>query len=272
MIQLVATLVAGYLALIIFLYFYQRRLIYNPGHEVLSPSDTVTPNMGVVTTNTVDGVELKSWYQEPKSSGAQTIIYFQGNAGTIADRDEKIKAYLDAGFGGCLVGYRGFAGNAGNPSEHGLYNDGRSILNFLRERNQKSSNWIFYGESLGTGVATHLAAELAELKQPIAALILEAPYTSMGDVAAQHYPYIPSRKLVREKFSSLEKIHKINTPLLVIHGELDPVIKIDLGKRLFALAKEPKKAFWVPAARHNDLYSFGASQAVLTFLGEHLSV
>jgi len=125
------------------------------------------------------------------------------------------------------------------------------------------SGFVFYGESMGTGVATQMATEYAA-----SALILESPYTSIPDVGADRYPMVPVRLLLRDQYDSIGKIKNVHMPLLLLHGEIDQVVPVKFGKKLFEAANEPKQAVFVPDAGHNDVYNLKVQQTVLNFIGK----
>ncbi len=266
MIGFLATGLAVYAALVGVLFVFQRNLMYYPAGGLYSPSESGVPEMTAFEATTADGLTLTSWIGKSQA-GKPTVVYFQGNAGAIDGRGSKVRPYLDAGLGVVLVGYRGYGGNPGTPTERGLYADGRAVLEHLRSIGIGPKEWIFYGESLGSGVAVQLAYEEAR-RQPIASLVLEAPFTSMGDAAAAHYPFVPARTLVRDRFRSIDKIAAVETPLLIIHGDPDGTVPTRLGRRLFAAAVEPKRAHWLASGGHNNLYDFGAAALVLQFISD----
>ncbi len=264
MLNVIAVVAGVYAALVGALYLIQRELIYHPGLTMRSPAASGMPEMRPVEMTAADGIGLVSWYS-PAHAGKPTIVYFQGNAGNIGDRGYKARPYLDRGFGLLLAGYRGYGDNPGEPTEDGLYADGRAQLAWLAGQGVGPRDWVLYGESLGSGVAVQLAMEQAT-KTPVAAVVLESPYTSMGDAAAAHYPFVPARTLVRDRFESLAKIARIGAPLLIVHGERDGVVPIAQGRRLFEAARPPKDGHWIAAGGHNDLYDHGAAAAVTGFL------
>ena len=222
------------------------------------------PEMSPVRLTTDDGLTLLAWYRPATAEDRPTLVYFHGNAGHIGHRGAKVRPYLDAGFGVLLVSWRGYGGNPGSPSEAGLYHDGRAALDFLARAGVPPSRIALYGESLGAGVAVQMASERPE--RPVGAVLLESAYTSMADVAAHHYWYLPARYLVRDRFDSLAKIGRIGAPLFIVHGERDRIIPVAMARALFAAAAEPKEARFFPAAGHNDLYDHGAAEAVIDFL------
>ena len=158
------------------------------------------------------------------------------------------------------MSYRGYFGSSGAPSEQGLLKDAAAAYAFITSR-YSAERIVAWGFSLGTGVAVALAAE-----QPIGKLILEAPFTSIADVAASAFPIFPVRIVMKDPFHSDRRIARVKVPLLVMHGVHDPTIPIAFGERLFALANEPKKFVRFDGG-HNDLDDFGAAGTARQFIG-----
>ncbi|MFQ5618193.1 MAG: alpha/beta hydrolase [Rhodospirillales bacterium] len=252
-----------YVVLVAALYVFQRNIMYFPDASVPSPVHSGVPEMQPVTLETEDGLKLLGWYRAVE--GQPVVVYFHGNAGNIGARGFKARAFLDAGFGMLLVSYRGYGGNRGSPTEEGLYADGRAALDFLEVQGVAPEQTVLYGESLGTGVAVQMASEMAS-ENPVGALVLEAPLTSMDDVAAHHYPYVPARWLIKDHFDSAAKIAGINTPLLIIHGDRDRTIPMKFGRMLFKAAVEPKESRWLEGGNHEDLFDFGGADVVIEFV------
>ena len=262
---IVGLVVAGYVALVGGMYTFQRNLLYIPSQSVPSPAESGVPEMTVVELETADGLRLMSWSQ-PATDDRITIVYFHGNGGHIGYRGGKVRPYLDAGYGMLLVSYRGYGGNPGSPTEDGLYADGHAAMAFLAEQGVAPGQTVVYGESLGTGVAVQIALDQARAGTPVAAVVLEAPFTSTVDAGSNHYPWLPVRWLMKDRFDSLSKIAGIQAPLLIIHGGRDRVVPFRLGKALYAEAVAPKESLWIPDAGHNDLEAYGASEKVLEFI------
>jgi hypothetical protein len=260
-----AVALAGYAALAGAMYFGQRRLLYFPDPTLPKPASWGVPEMTAVQVDTADGLSLLAWYRPPADNDKPTLAFFHGNAGHIGYRGGKMRPYLDAGFGVLLLAWRGYSGNPGSPTEEGLYHDGRAALSFLAQAGGPPSRIVLYGESLGSAVAVQLATE-----QSVAAVVLEAPFTSTADVAASHYWFMPVQYMVLDRFETKGKIARVGAPLFIIHGEEDRVVPADHGRALFAAASEPKEARFIPAAGHNDIYEFGAADAVIDFLDRML--
>lgn len=270
MTRFVLAALVTYVAFAGVMYLGQRRLMYLPSSNLPDPALSGVPEMHPVPLNTADGLELVSWYRPPPGSGRPVLVFFHGNAGHIGFRGDKLRPYLDAGFGVLIVEYRGYGGNPGRPSEQGLYADGRAALAFLERERVPTDRLVLYGESLGAGVAVRLAAERAE-DRPVGAVVLEAPFTSIAAVAQWHYFYLPAYWLVKDRFDIEAWIGRIKAPLFVLQGERDEVVPVSLGRALYAAAGEPKEAEWHLRARHNDLYDYGAARGVIDFVERRLA-
>lgn len=242
----------------------QRSLIYFPDGVRPEPDRRVLPGIEVVTLDTADGLSLVAWHQAPRRLDLPTLVYFHGNAGHLGLRAAKLAPYLAAGYGGLLTSWRGFSGNPGRPSEAGLYEDGRAALAFLTARGIGPSRTVLYGESLGTGVAVQLATEIGP-----AAIVLEAPYTSIADIAAWRVPIAPVGPFVIDRFDSAAKIERVSAPLLIVHGEDDHTIPVRFGRRLHEAANQPKHGVFIRGAGHLDLYDHGMAGIALDFLARH---
>lgn len=255
---------AGYLMLVGGLYVAQRRLMYHPDTEVPSRAQAGAETMEEVRLLSIDGLELLAWYA-PARPGRATVAVFHGNAGHIGHRYDKLKPILDAGHGLLLVEYRGYGGNPGSPTEDGLYADAEGALAFLAARGVAPARTVLYGESLGSGVAVHAASRHA-----VGAVILEAPFSSVIDVAAARFWYVPARQLVLDRYESDTKIGAVAAPVLILHGARDDVVPVRFGRALFERANEPKELWVAPEGDHVDLYDHGAGRVVLEFLARHV--
>ncbi|MEQ8193248.1 MAG: alpha/beta hydrolase [Rhodospirillales bacterium] len=269
MVKFLLIIVGLYIACAAGLYFFQRHLMYLPHADRPDRAMAGLTDMREVSLQTADGLALLAWYREARAN-KPTVVFFHGNAGHIGHRGGKARILLDAGLGLLLVEYRGYGGNPGRPGEAGLYQDGRAALSFLAASGLRGRQMVLYGESLGTAVAVRLAGERSE-SDPIGALVLEAPFTSIADVAAHHYPIFPARYLLKDRFHADRWIGKHAGPLLVLHGLDDNVVPARFGKKLFEAAKEPKEARWIAGAGHNDLLYHGIGREVLGFLRRHFS-
>lgn len=238
------------MALLGFFYATQRRLLYLPSHTYV-PLDAANANPALreLAARTSDGVALKGWYA-PATSKPCTIVFFHGNGDSLATAAPLADPYIAAGYGFLLAEYRGYSGLAGSPTEAGLYDDARSHLNALNQLGIADQQVVLFGHSLGTGAAVEMATE-----RQMGGLMLLAPYLSIPKMAQVHFPFMPVALLARDRFDNQKKISSIHVPLLVVNGTRDEVIPPAQGKKLFALANQPKEFHALDGAGHNDAFS-----------------
>jgi len=253
--------VVGYVGLLTLMYFFQRSLMYFPDATRKPPAAAGLPQAEEVILTSADGEKLVAWHVAPKGA-KRLVIYFQGNAGGLNLRAGRFKWLIEDGTGLLALSYRGYGGSSGNPSEAGFIRDAIAAYDFAAAR-YPAKRIVLWGESLGTAVATALAAQ-----RDVGALILDAPFTSAVDVGAAAYPFVPVRWFMKDTFHSDERIVHLDAPLLVLHGEQDSVVPIAFGERLFKLAPEPKRMVRFPLGGHVNLDDFGAAKEVRAFLGE----
>jgi uncharacterized protein len=253
--------VSGYVLLVAVLFFGERRLLYHPIATRISPAQAGLPQAEEVVLDTSDGEKLVAWHVPPRN-GKPVVIYFHGQGEIVPWRVERHRATVADGNGLIAVNFRGYGGSTGTPTEAGLHRDAEAAYAFAVAR-YAPSRLVLWGHSLGTGVAVKLAAT-----KPVGKLILEAPYSSIADIAARRFPYVPVRWLMKDQFHSDEWIGNVHLPLLIMHGAHDNVISIALGRRLFALANEPKRFIAYPQGGHIDLDDYGAGAAARAFIAE----
>lgn len=246
--------------------FFQRDMIYHPSKERVDPADAGVPEMVQVGIRTHDGFMVTGWYASPRDRHQPTLVLFHGNAGTVANRAHKARAFMDAGFGVLLAGYRGYGGNAGSPSEEGLYADARAAIGWLISRGVPEGQIIVYGESLGTGVAVQIGTEHPNL----VAVVLEAPYTRMPDL--MHIFIVPglAEMVMLDRFDNRSKIGHVRAPLLILHGQQDGVVPVSMGRELKERARMGVQAHFIAGAGHQDLYDHGAADLVIGFVRKQL--
>ncbi len=261
MIYAILVVLGAYALLVLALTVFQRNLMYHPDRTVPTPASYGVPEMALERLETPDGHPLLAWWRAPASPDAPVLLYLHGNAGHLGDRADKVRPYLDRGYGVLLVTYRYNAGAGGKPSEEGLTTDARTAFEALKSRGVDPSRIVLYGESLGTGLVVRLAGE-----DRFGALVLEAPYSSIADVAASIYWYVPVRWLLKDRFDSTARIAAVNAPLLIVHGGLDTVIEPRFAKKLFEAAADPKQFIMIDEAHHTNLYDFGMGPRVIDFI------
>jgi|TARA_B100001079_G_scaffold47252_2_gene38562 hypothetical protein len=235
--NILSIIVLGYFALLISTYIFQRNLLYHPkinnyyGHQL-----SVAVEKTIIKTQ--DNVELLSWYHNKNLNSDKTLLFLHGNAGSLENRIEKLNHFGNMKLNFLIVAWRGFNGNKGKPTEKGLYEDARSAIKWLNSKGITEKSIIIYGESLGTGVAI----EISQNKN-FAGVILEAPFTSMTDVGKDKYPFLPVSLLLKDKYESDKKIKNVKSPILVMHGKVDNIVPLYMGKKIYKLANEPKHFF-----------------------------
>lgn len=266
MLHVLLTAAAIYVVVLVLMAVLQRHFLYYNDSPLPTRTESHVPQMDEVHFTTEDGVNLFAWTQAPSDAGKPWVVMFHGNAGTIGGRAYKARVFLKAGYGVMMVEYRGYGGNEGDPSEDGLYADARAGLAYLKSKGVSGKKVVIYGESLGTGVAVAAAHEAAQKGEAVAAVLLEAPFTSIIDVAASHYPFLPVSLVLRDRYDSMSRIKAINAPLFVVHGGQDWTVPQKLGRKLYGAAHEPKQALWLDGAGHDDLYDYDVGPALLAFL------
>ena len=192
------------------------------------------------------------------------ILYFHGNAQAVQARWERAKLFTEEGFGIFMLSYRGFGGSSGKPTEAGLMLDAQAAYDFLVSQGFTSSQMVYWGESLGSGVAVQLAA-----RHEPAAMVLEAPFTSAADVARRSYWFLPVGLLMKDQFKSIDHIGNVKAPIFIFHGDSDVVVPFALGRSLFEAANEPKTLHPVEGGGHVDPLTLPLWQKIKTFISSH---
>jgi fermentation-respiration switch protein FrsA (DUF1100 family) len=246
------------------LYLAQRSILFPiPETKRTSPQAAGFPQAEEQLLQTSDGEQLVAWHVPPRE-GKPVVVFFHGNGDILAWRAPWFATLTGDGTGLVAVSFRGYAGSSGSPSQTGLLKDAEAAYAFAAQR-YAPERIVSWGYSLGTGPAVALAA-----KHRIAALILEAPYTSIADVAAAAFPFAPVRWFVRDPFPADRWIAEVTAPVLIMHGGRDTTIPIRFGEKLYAFAREPKQMIRFPEAAHNDLDSFGTTEVARAFLAKTL--
>jgi fermentation-respiration switch protein FrsA (DUF1100 family) len=250
----------GYACGLVALFLAQRSFLFPiPTAERTTPKAAGFPEAEEHVLATADGEKVIVWHV-PAKPGHPVILYFHGNGDFLAGFFGRFRDLIADGIGIVALSYRGYAGSSGQPSEHGLLQDATAAYAFTTAR-YGADRIVVWGFSLGTGVAVALAAD-----QPVGKLILEAPYTSLVDVAASAFPVFPVRLAMKDPFHSDQRIARVKAPMLVMHGARDATIPIVFGERLFGLAHEPKQFVRFPDGGHNDLDAYGATAAARQFI------
>jgi uncharacterized protein len=239
----VAVCVALYAALVAGLFFGQRKILFRCDAAEVDPA-TIGLKAEIVRLKTEDGESLLAW-RIPPAPGRPVILYFHGNAGGLDLRVERFRAMAKAGMGLLAIEYRGYASSTGSPTERGLKLDGEAAYSAAIASGIAPDRIVPLGESLGSGVAVALAA-----RHKVGGLVLDSPYSSIADVAAATYWFVPVRALLRDPFRNELLIGSVTAPTLIVHGTKDAVVPIRFGEKLFGLANSPKDFWRVKGAAH----------------------
>lgn len=264
---LIFALVA-YVVIMVGLFFLQRQMIYGPDRRDFTLAMPAEPGYQVIETETVDGLQLRHLWAAPERSDAPVFVVFHGNAGNVSHRPDKFDFLLSSGAGLLLTEYRGFGGNPGSPDEKGLYADARSVMDWLADEGIPPDRIVLYGESLGSGVATKVAADLSAQGTPPHALALEAPFTSVPAVAQRRFWWLPATWLTLDRFDSLSRIADIDTEILIIHGTADRVVPYDMGVALAEAAGPRARFLSLEGAGHIELLDFDEVKTALLSLAK----
>ncbi|NDF11785.1 MAG: alpha/beta hydrolase [Proteobacteria bacterium] len=256
-------LAVTYLLLLLGLTMMQREMLYHPTHD-MKPPKAYQLSMDEVHFRAEDSTLLTAWYHPPRE-GQKVIVYFHGNALHLGARHKKFRTYMNGGFGLLALSYRGFGTSEGTPTEKGLYEDARAAVHYVISSGVPEKDIVLYGESLGTGVATQMATEFPH----VAALVLEAPYTSVVNRAQELFFYIPVSLVLQDRFDSIDKMPNVKVPVLFFHGEADAVIPIEHGKALYAVCTAPKEAKYFPGIHHTDFPWQQLAADMQTFLKKY---
>lgn len=223
---------------------FQRRLQYLPDTRHIPPREAGLAEVEELRLAASDGETIVAWHAPPRA-GRPVLLYFHGNAGGLVDRVPRFRYFMAEGYGFLAIAYRGYAGSSGAPTQDGLMRDAEAAYAAARARGYAARSLVLVGESLGSGVATQLAA-----RREAAALVLDSPFSSAADVAQMRYGFLPVRWLMLDQFRSDAAIRDVRMPVLIVHGDRDDVVPIALGRRLFELANEPKSFVLAPGGRH----------------------
>ena len=251
---------AGVAALVLaLLWGFQRRLIYLPDRSPVPSAPDVIVGARDLRLHTADGLELGAWFVPPTSADRRlAVLVANGNAGNRTSRVPLARALRGAGFSVLLFDYRGYGGNPGTPTERGLARDARAALRgltnevgILRERT------IYFGESLGAAVVTELATE-----HPPAGLLLRSPFTDLAAIGQRHYPFLPVRWLLRDRYPLQDQIAAVDVPTTVVFGTRDTIVPTSQSRQVATAAANLFEAVAVDGADHNDPVLFDGPELI----------
>jgi fermentation-respiration switch protein FrsA (DUF1100 family) len=250
MLKLLLAAVVCYAVLALVVYLMQARMLYLPdvpGRSLDRTPADIGADYRDVWIRTNDGVRIHGWFLPGDSD--RVLLFFHGNAGNISHRLESIRQFLQLGLSVLIIDYRGYGQSEGRTTEQGIYRDAEAAWQFLVETNTVAERHIvLFGRSMGASAAAFLAAR----HQPLA-LVVESSFTSVPDIAAEYYPWLPVRWLSRLRHSTAEFVRQADCPVLVIHSRDDEIVPFRHAEAIFAAASEPK-AFLEIRGTHNDAF------------------
>lgn len=240
----------------------QRRLIYFPDRSAVPSAVSILPNARDVTLDTSDGLRLAAWLVPPTTAAGPgrgfTVLVANGNAGNRADRAPLAAALAAEGFTVLLFDYRGYGGNPGRPSEGGLARDVRAAYRYLVDvARVPADRLVFYGESLGSAVVTELATE-----HPPAGLVLRSPFVDLPSLGRVHYPFLPARQLLRDRYPTASHIRRVSVPTAIVYGTGDTIVPPEHSRTVAASAGGPVTVAAVEGADHNDVVLLDGPQLI----------
>lgn len=241
------------------LYLFQRELLFvrNAGADI-APLAAGVPYATVLHVTTADGLRLYGWYVPPDKAGYPVVVFFNGQSGLVSHLAGHMELFHREGYGVLIASYRGYGDNPGAPSEDGIYQDARAFISSVEEMHLP---YVFYGISMGTGVAVKMAAEFTPQ-----AVILQSPYSSIASVAASRFPFAPVNWLIKDRFDSISRIAEVKAAVLMIMGREDTVIPPAEAGRLFEAAPEPKQMLWLDKRGHNNILWADIGPSIFAFL------
>jgi uncharacterized protein len=238
------------------MWWLQRQFIYFPDASRVPAAGEVIEGARDVTLRTDDGLELGAWFVPAAETGAadrrMAVLVAPGNGGNRVGRADLAEELRRRGLAVLLMDYRGYGGNPGSPSEDGLARDAMAAAEALGDLGYPAERTIYFGESLGTGVVAALQS-----KRPPAGMVLRSPFTDFADVGAEHYPFLPVRKILRDRFPVVDHLAGSEVPVTVIYGDRDSIVPTALSKRVADEAPALAERVVIEGAGHNDPVMFG---------------
>jgi len=256
-----------YVIFVSLLFIFQSHYIYYPERVLSGDPGIIGLQFESVSFETQDGVKLSGWFI-PAESARGVILFCHGNAGNISHRLDSIQIFHQLGLDVFIFDYRGYGESEGKPTEQGTYTDAEAAWRYLVEERQVSPNEVIvFGRSLGAAVAT----QLAQSHMP-RALILESAFTSLPDIAAKLYPYLPVRLLLRFKYNTAEYLSRVNCPVLIVHSRNDEIMPFSHGRQLFEMANEPKEFLEITGTHNEGFITSGKryEEGLSAFISEYI--
>jgi len=243
---LLLSVALGCLAIAALLFLFQDRILFIPTGTLLATPEDAGLSYEDLTFELDGGQQVHGWFV-PAREARGVILFCHGNAGNISHRLESIRTFVDLGLDVLIFDYEGYGRSTGQPSQRALYRDALAAWDHLTvERGIPPERILLFGRSMGAAVAAWLATQT----EP-AGLIVESGFTSVPDMAREHYPLFVLRCMVRHKLDTLASIQAVRCPVLIAHSKGDEIVPYRHGRKLFEAAPEPK-TFLDLEGSHND--------------------
>lgn len=261
---LVSCLVVTYVALCLFFYASQDRIMYQVRSDKPVPAQWGAEGAKIVSVVTSDGILLEGWYFPLTSPNRDVIVYFHGNGQHVGTTfRNRMQRFVESGYGLLMAEYRGYSGFSGKPDEKGFYKDARAFVDWItKDQKIDQSRLVFVGESMGSSLALQMALEYNRAK----ALILLSSFSSSVDYAKLHYPYFPVALIIKDRFPNYEKIRTVKVPVFFAHGKQDNIVSFVQSEKLFTFATSKKRLKLYDDGNHVNLFDLGVVIQIQNFL------
>ncbi len=266
-IWVVVAVAGAYIILAGLLFVFQSHFVYYPERILVANPGSIGLNFKNVSFETSDRVELSGWFI-PGAGASGVILFCHGNAGNISHRLESVQMFHRLGLDVFIFDYRGYGQSKGKTTEQGTYKDAEAAWRYLIETRQMNPDQIVvFGRSLGGAIASWLSQT-----HPPGALILESTFTSLPDIAATLYPYLPVRWLSRFEYDTAEYLGRVDCPVLIVHSRDDEIMPFGHGQQLFEVAKEPKRFLEISGTHNEGFITSGGhyEEGLNAFILEHV--
>lgn len=257
------TLAAAYALLVACVWLFQRSAIYFPERLGGDPRWERHDGVTLVPLRSPGGPQVYGLWNAPPKPDAPVALILHGNGGCLLSWSPLLESWKALGCGAFLLDPRGYGWSEGSPTEEGLLADAEAAMSWLAAQGVAAERVVLHGISIGGGVALPLAGRHA-----VRGLVLEAPFTRLSDVAFAHWPFLPFRWILRDRYDNLSAAASVTCPVLILHGDADEIVPVEHSERLAKAFPRPPTRIVVPGLRHNDLTLWsGHHEALERFLG-----
>ena len=250
-------------------FVFQKHLIHVPfAKYVATPDDRGMPFESVVLNQHNDNAKLNGWFVKHPDS-QYSVLVLGGNAGNMSYMLDTVELFYKLGYSVFTYDYRGFGASEGKLTEPAMYDDASLAWNYLTETKQIApENIVIFGRSLGTAVASWIANEFNP-----AALIMESGFTSLENLGAIYYKWLPTKYLLKFRYDSLSRISKVTCPILYIHSTEDELIPYTQSEKLYAASTAEKTLLAISGNHASGYFDSGETytNGIENFLNQYTS-